>query len=282
MNITISFFPAGTKFIKMGTKNFSNIISMKKNYLFSLSVVFFQVVCCFNSFSQANQGDVLLANSDKWKVQQKKGLFGLSKPVFGDYTTLDIIKLDSGHMKKKTKDSSYISFETSDHGGSDLDQMKFLTIKKNKVYKLLLASKSDTTKAIFSIASESKEKTQTFLGKILSKKDEDKGETLSYNRDVPGVIITGDNDMQWQFFIGNFSGNYISSGYLKNEKDSFNMRTFSSLDADLILVDSHGVYLAALKFHVKPFYTWIRHDLNPASRNAIAALFAVVIGIKDF
>ncbi len=41
------------------------------------------------------QDDTLKANSDKWKVHQKKGLFGLSKPEFGDYTTLDIVKLDT-------------------------------------------------------------------------------------------------------------------------------------------------------------------------------------------
>lgn len=38
----------------------------------------------------------------------------------------------------------------------------------------------------------------------------------------------------------------------------------------------------ALKYKVKPFYTWIRHDLKPNYQHAIAALFAVIIGIKDF
>lgn len=255
---------------------------MKKNYLFSLSVILIQCLCCVNSFSQINQDDVLLANSDKWKVQQKKGLFGLSKPVFGDYTTLDIVKLDSGRMTKKTKDSSSLSFETSGHEGSDWDQSKFLTIKKNRIYKLLLASKVDTTKAIFSIASESKEKRQTFLGKMLSKNDEGKNEDLSFHRDIPGAIITGDNDISWQFFIGNFSGNYISSGYLQNENDSLSMQLYSSFDANLVLVNTDGAHLAALKFKEKPFYTWIRNDLKPSYQKAIAALFAVIIGIKDF
>lgn len=255
---------------------------MKKNSLFSLSIILIQCLCCATGFSQANQEDVLLANSVKWKIQQKKGLFGLSKPVFGDYTTLDIAKLDSGWLTKKIKDSSSLSFETSGPEGSDWDQSKFLTIKKNRVFKLRVASKTDTTKAIFSIASESKEKRQTFLGKILSKNDEGKNEDLSFHRDIPGIIITGDKDIQWQFFIGNFSGNYISSGYLKNEKDSFNMKMYSSFNADLVLVNGEGAYLAALKFQEKPFYMWIRNDLTPSCRNAIAALFAVMIGIKDF
>ncbi|MEO6836834.1 MAG: hypothetical protein ABI185_00505 [Ginsengibacter sp.] len=254
---------------------------MKKNYLFSISFILINCFCYNNGFSQVNQDDTLLANSDKWKVQPTKGLFGLSKPVFGDYTTLDIIKLDSGRMKQKTKDSSSLSFEASGSEGSDWDQSKFLTIKKNRIYKLRLASKVDTTKAIFSIASESKQKKQTFLGKVLSKNDEGKNEELSYNRDIPGIIITDDNEVQWQFFINNFSGAYISSGYLKNGKDSLSMH-ISSFNADIVLVNANGEHLAALKFNQKPLYVWIRHDLKNSYRQAIAALFAVIIGIKDF
>ena len=256
---------------------------MKKNYLFPILFILINCLFCYNCFSQLNQDDTLLSNSDKWKVQPKKGLFGLSKPVFGDYVTLDIVKLDSGRTKQKTKDSSYLSLESSDQEGTDLDQSKFLTIKKNKVYKLRLASKADTTKAIFSIASESKEKRQTFLGKILSKNDDGKNEQLSYNRDVPGIIIT--DNIRWQFFIGDFSRDYISSissGYLKNEKDSLRMQLYSSFDADLVLINTDGEHLAALKFKEKPLYIWIRHDLKNSYRQAIATLFAVIIGIKDF
>ncbi len=255
---------------------------MKSNHLFFLSVILIQFLCCNNCFSQINQDDRLVSNSDKWKIHPKKSVFGLSKPVFGDYTTLDIVKLDSGHMKKKTKDSAFLSFELSGQEGSDWDQSKFLTIKKNKIYKLRLASKADTTKAIFSISSESVEKRQTFLGIILSKNDEGKNEVLNYNRDVPGAIITSDIDIQWQFFIGDFAGANISSGYLKNEKDSLTMQFYSSFNADLVLVNTDGTHFAALKFKVKPFYTWIRNNLKPHYQQAIAALFAVIIGIKDY
>ena len=250
-----------------------------------ISFILINCICYSNSFCQVNQDDSLLVNSDKWKVQPKKSLLGLSRPVFGDYTTLDIVKLDSGLTKQKTKDSSYLSFEASGSEGSDWDFSKFLTIKRNRVFKLRLASKADTTKAIFSIASESVEKRQTFLGKILSKNDEGKNEQLRYDRDVPGVIITNENDGHWQFFIGDFSGGVISSissGYLKNGKDSLSMQLYSSFDADLVLVNKDGTHLAALKYRIKPFYTWIRHDLNPSYRQAIATLFAVIIGIKDF
>jgi len=258
---------------------------MKKNYLFSISFILISCLCCFQSFCQGSQNDSLLANSEKWKVQSKKNLMGLSRPVFGDYTTLDIIKLDSGRMKQKIKDSSDLSFELSGSGGSDWDQSKFLTIKKNRVFRLRLASKADTTKAIFSIASESKEKRQTFLGKILSKNDEGKNEELSYRRDIPGVIITNDIDEQWQFFIGDFSGGVISSissGYLKNGKDSLTIQQYSSFNSNLVLVNTEGAHLAALKYKVKPFYIWIRNDLKPSYRQAIAAFFAVIIAVKDF
>ncbi|MEO5908554.1 MAG: hypothetical protein ABIR50_07410, partial [Ginsengibacter sp.] len=108
---------------------------MKKNCLFSISFILINCICYSNSFCQVNQDDSLLANSDKWKVQPKKSLLGLSRPVFGDYTTLDIVKLDSGLTKQKTKDSSYLSFEASGSEGSDWDFSKFLTIKRNRVFK---------------------------------------------------------------------------------------------------------------------------------------------------
>ena len=123
------------------------------------------------------------------------------------------------------------------------------------------------------------------MGKILSKNDEGKSEELSYNRDVPGTITTGHNNVRWQFFIRDFSGPYIYSifsGYLKNEKDSFSMQLYSSFDADLVLVNPYGSNLTALKYKIKPFYTWIRHDLQAHYQQAIATLFAVIIGIKDF
>jgi len=50
---------------------------------------------------------------------------------------------------------------------------------------------------------------------------------------------------------------------------------------DLILVNERGEHVAALNYKQKPLYTWIRKDIEDSYREAIAALFAVIIGIKD-
>ena len=245
------------------------------------------------SYSQVNEDSMMRANSEEWKVQPKKGLFGLSKPVFGNYITKEVSRLDSPIIRKRSRDSSSFDMEFSG-SGNDMDISKYVTIKKTKWYKLLLAADSPTTSAVFSIASISKEKRQTFLGKILSKNDEGKNETLSYTRDVPGFIFTGDSSLAWEFFISNFTSGSgqnagpftvpasISSGYLKNENDSLFMQIYSSFSADMVLVNKNGEHLAALKFTRKPMIVRIRSDIDPSYRNAIAALFAVILAIKDF
>ena len=133
-------------------------------------------------------------------------MFGLSKPEFGNFTTLDVVKINSPVIKKKTKDSSALDYEISGEG-ADIDQSKFLTIEKTKAYKLRLATDADTTEAVFSISSVSKEKRQTLLGKMLGRNDEGKDRLLSYTRDVPGIIKTGIDSVQWEFFIENFTTN---------------------------------------------------------------------------
>lgn len=241
------------------------------------------------SFSQVNEDSVMLSNSEQWKVEQKKGLVGLSKPSFGIFTTLNVGKMDSGFFKKKIKDSASFDFELG-RGENDMDHSKYMTIQKTKWYKLLLATNADTTNAVFSIASVSKEKRQTFLGKVLSKNDEGKDQLLSYNRNVPGVVITGNNSVLWKFLIGNFTSSSrqtshsasISSGYLQNENDSLYIQIYSSFSADLVLVNKNDEHLAALKFKQKPLIVWIRNDLDHSYKSAIAALFAVIVAIKDF
>lgn len=244
-------------------------------------------------FSQVGEDSMMLAKSEEWKVQQKKGLFGLSKPVFGHYITKEVYKIDSPIIRRRSKDSASFDLEISG-SGNDIDNSKYVTVQKTKWYKLLLATDSTTTNAVFSIASISKEKKQTFLGKMLSNNDEGKNEMLSYMRDVPGFIFTADSSVAWEFFISNFTsgsrqtaGHFmsaasISSGYLRNDNDSLFMQIYSSFSADLVLVNKNGEHLAALKFKQKPITAWIRKDLDPSYRNAIAALFAVIIAIKDF
>jgi hypothetical protein len=234
----------------------------------------------------------MLKHSDQWTVKQHKGLFGLSKPAFGPYTTISVTKIDSPVIKKKIKDSSYAGAEISS-SGTDVDVSKFLTIKKTRFYKLSLSTASDTAEAVFAIASVSHEKRQSFLGKMLSKNDEDKNAVLDYNRDVPGIIKPG-NDSTWMFFIENFTSGgrqtgagfspvaFISGGYVKNDTDSLYMQIYSSFTADIILVNQKGEHLAALAFRQKHPDIWIRNDIIQSYQQAIATFFAVIISIKDF
>jgi hypothetical protein len=242
---------------------------------------------------QSNEDSILLAHSEKWKVQQHKGLFGLSKPEFGAYRTLDATRFDSSVIKKKTKDSSSVDIESS-REETDIDHSKFLTIEKTKFYRLRLATDADTVEAIFSISSVSKEKKQTFLGKILSKHDEGKDVVLSYNRDVSGVIKMRAANPPWEFFIDDFTSGgrqtannpypsaSISGGYLRSDEDSLYMELYSSFSADLVLVNKNGEHVAAIEFKQKPFNIWIRSDIENSGQKAIAVLFAVIMAIKDF
>lgn len=265
---------------------------MKKlNYLrFGGCILFW---CYSISTCCQNQDAALLANSLHYIVKQNKGIFGLSKPVFGNYSTLDVSRVDSPVIKKKTKDSSYSGVEFSDEG-TDVDFSKFMTIEKKKFYKLLLNTNEDTIIAIFAIASVSHEKKQTFLGKMLSKNDEDKDEELDYNRNVPGIIKTGNISPVWNFFIENFTSggrqteyNFspsasMSGGYMKNDKDSFYLRVYSSFSADIVLINKQGEDVGALAFKQKRPEIWISNDMDASYQHAIAVYFAVILSIKDF
>ena len=61
---------------------------MQKLFSFGSFAVAIVLCICVKGFSQVNEDSVMLANSGQWKVEQKKGLFGLSKPSFGIFTTL--------------------------------------------------------------------------------------------------------------------------------------------------------------------------------------------------
>jgi hypothetical protein len=260
-------------------------------------IVIVCLIICFTShntcLAQVNEDSLLLAHSVKWEVKQNKGLFGLAKPDFGSYATLGVARIDSAVLKKKTKDSSYAGIDVSGEGSS-IDLSKYMTIEKKKFYNLKLASIPDTIESVFAIASVSHEKRKTFLGTMLSKNDESTDDVLDYNRDVPGVITTGHDSLLWQFLIENFTSGgrqtetsfapmaSISGGYLKKQNDSLYMQIYSSFTADIILVDPNGKHLAGLAFKQKHPEIWIRNDINISYQHAIAALFAVIIAIKDY
>jgi hypothetical protein len=239
--------------------------------------------------AQFGLDSVMVANSEASNIRAHKGLFGLAKPTFANYYTVDIIKLDSAIKKKKTKEDAGLEMELSSEGMA-FDHSKYRMIEKLKYYKLILGNSKENTEAVFSIFSTSHEKKQTFLGKVLSKDDEGKDEILSYSRNIDGWISGMKDSVVWNFLIGGFTSGSransygvasISKGFIKNDTDSLYMSLHSSFSADLVLIDKYNDHVAALAFKTKPLKIWLRKDMEESKRNAIAALFAVIISIKD-
>jgi hypothetical protein len=243
-----------------------------------------------NSYGQSKEDSIMIANSEKWNVVYKKGILTLSQPGSAQIYTMNLTKLDSGTIKHKKKDSSDIGFSAS-REGMDWDQSKYMTITKNRVYKLQSGNDENATQALFSVAAESKEKRQTLFGKMLSKSDEGKDEVLSFTKTISGIIRRNNNTSEWKFNLNNVTNSkntedlpFITSapvsGTLKDEKDSLFLQP-SSFNANAVLVNSEGDHLAAIKFRKKPFIMWVREDIDNSLQDAIGVLFAIIIGMKE-
>ena len=230
----------------------------------------------------------MIANSEKWNVDYKKGTFTLSQPGSDQTFTMNLIKLDSGKIKQKKKDSAEIEFP----GSKGFDQSKYMTIKKSRVYKLQSGTDENSTEALFTIANESKQKRQTVLGKVFSKNNEGKDEMLSSASAIFGTIKRNNAATVWKFSMDNLSANNTENenlpfiilpptqGFLKSERDSLFLER-ASFKADAVLVDAHGDYFGGVKFKKRPFTLWVRNVIDNALQDAIGLLFAVMIGMKE-
>ena len=74
----------------------------------------------------------------------------------------------------------------------------------------------------------------------------------------------------------------MSGGYMKNDKDSFHLRVYSSFSADIVLVNQQGEDVGALAFKQKHSEIWIRNDLDTSYQHAIAIFFAVIQWLVKF
>src|SRR4030095_16972994 len=146
-------------------------------FLFSAALLFFNKVSRCQKNKQKPIDSALEANSEKWKVKLQRPMFGMGKPEFGPYTTIDLEKLDSPVLRTKTKDGSYTGASYDLGGGWDWDFSKYQTVQKRKAYNMLVGGGPDTAELLFSIYSISKEKSLTFLGELMSKNDEGKNLT---------------------------------------------------------------------------------------------------------
>lgn len=257
-------------------------------------------------FAQKNKekplDSALEANSEKWKVKAHKGLFGITKPEFGPYTTLLAEKLDSPVIRKKSKDGSSGDVSISS-AGWDWDISKYKTFTLRKFYHMILGKESDTTELQFYVHTISLEKQQTFLGKMLSKNDEDKDATLKHQKNIEGVIFTSNESVPARFFLEDYVSTRhitkdpgerepITRGYILIKDDSLFtepiMQTFGNPKNKFFFMEwqrgifinaANGGHIAALMFD--PFYVWIRKDLDSGYQDGIAALFAVIVGTND-
>jgi len=249
----------------------------------------------------------LEANSEKWKVKLHKGL-GKGRPEFGPYFTIEIKKLDSPVLRKRTKEGSYAG-ATITNSSWDWDFSKYQQVENRKAYRMLVANGSDTSEMLFSIYRVSHDKQLTFFGEIMSKDDEGKNQTLSFKKDVSGIISSDIDSLPRRFFVEDtFSRNDESA------TNSFGPSSWTRLyiiigddslftepiihtvgkpenkfhwewQTGIFVNSAKGTHIAALKFGTagdlsNPFYVWIRRDLNPAYQQAIASLFALLMIVK--
>ena len=252
----------------------------------------------------------LEANSEEWKVKENKKMFGgISKPEFGPYTTLIAEKLDTPVIKKRTREGSAFELklgydaEIETGKGADIDMSKKVSIQKTKFFRLLLSNGEDSSDALFSLLTISKEKKQTILGKVLSKKDEGKDQVLSYSSFINGIITTNDNTNPWDFYYtSSSSDNYDPysndttktpglSGYLKNNSDSLYIEPISfsmgnkyfpvNYTEGFAVINKKGQHVAALQFkkNDNKSIIWIRKDLEAYYRQAISSFLAVLVAI---
>jgi hypothetical protein len=266
------------------------------------------IVLCQPVTAQKNKQGLLdpslEAHSERWKVKQNRGLFGISKPEFGPYTTLDANKLDSPVLKKRTKDSTGTAVTISGEGW-DWDISKYETVEKKKYYDMELTNALDTIQLFFSIYSISSQKSQTLAGELISKNDEGKNATLRYQKNISGVMITSPDSTPLRFFLEDYLSTKqtkdntapkepdITRGYILTGTDSlFTEAIINSFgkpsdmfylkwQRGLYVKNSSGDNIAALKFSdiENPFYAWIRNDLSKSEQHSIAALFAVLVAV---
>jgi hypothetical protein len=265
-----------------------------------------------SSFCQKNKqkpiDTVLEAHSERWKVKLHRGMFGMAKPEFGPFSTIDLDKVDSPVLRKRTKDGSYTEASFSPGQGWDWDFSKYQTVEKRKAYTMLVASESDTAELVFSIYRISHEKNLTFFGELMSKDDEGKNATLGYKTDVSGIISTGNDGLPWRFFIEDSFGRRenvtfanttrITRFFLITPDDSlFTEPILSTVglpgskfswetQTGLFVKSANGQNIAAVKFGTpgdlsNPFYAWIRNDLEKSRQHAIASVLALLISARS-
>jgi len=281
--------------------------------IFSNTILFTIALLFSNnpSFCQKNKqkpiDTVLEAHSERWKIKLHRGMFGMAKPEFGPFSTIDLNKVDSPVLRKKKKEGSSMEASYSSGEGWDWDFSKYQTVEKRKAYNMLVGWGSDTAELLFSIDQVSHEKNLTFFGELMSKDDEGKNRILGYKTNVSGVGITSSDSLPWRFFIQDSFGTKedvapgvprSTSFFLITQTDSlFTEPILSTIglpgskfswerQTGVLVKTAKGEKLAALKFGTpgdlsNVSYAWIRNDLQKSQQHAIASVLALLISAKS-
>ena len=88
-------------------------------------------------------------------------MFGMAKPEFGPYTTIDLTNSTLLFCAKRTKEGSYTGASFSSEGW-DWDFSKYETVEKRKAYSMTITGGADTAELLFSIYRISNEKISPF------------------------------------------------------------------------------------------------------------------------
>lgn len=230
----------------------------------------------------ADQDSLLRSNSERWTGKQNKGLFAYSKPVFGSYITLDISKIDSTGINKKSIAGRNTGVEIS-NGQSSFNQTKTVDQQKTNWYKLLLGNGTDTADATFAVSEFIRKEKKTVLGFLLSKSGTDDNSDYFYNRDIQGSISTGSASMPWHFSLNNYVNHKVGSGSLSNEQDTFSIvtRNATAFSTEIVLMNQQGNHLASVFFNMSDIDIYLQKNLSETYRQVIAALFAVIVSTKN-
>jgi hypothetical protein len=257
------------------------------------------------------------AHSEKWGIGYNGKKSDIRLAEFGPYAVTKVEKLDSGFFKNKVKEEKGGSYSS----GDGYDEYKIKRTEKNTFFLMSLAGGSDSAESLFSTFTATREKRETVLGMVLSKKESSGGsETISESKQAAGMINIKNDSVYWKFFIDYPSSStntrVISSGlsgYLTNGSDTLSMKilysvaTRMSKDSTGIdrvvmrmargvsLISSRDEQIAILIF--KPTmgfiskkaenYTndervMINNEISKSEQLAIATLYGIMIGIQGY
>lgn len=224
-----------------------------------------------------------------------RGMSGLAKPEFGPYTAMDLKKLDSPVLRKRTKEGSYAEASYSSEG-RDWDFSKYETVEKRKAYSMIVTGGSETAELLFSIYRVSNEKKLSFFGELVSKNDEGKNQTLAYKTTISGIGATSYDSLPWRFFVEeSFSRKEevpsgttrFTRGYIIIQSDSLftepilnhvgsrDSKFFFEWQTGVFVNSANDKHIAALVFGTPGdiLYAWIRNDFAQSHQHAIQFLF---------